>query len=136
MVVVDAKEGNLRGEEASQDIAGETSDGVDGENVERIVDSEQELDLGAVVASRCANNAKDYSRPGGNETGARGDGDEASNDAGAESNGRPLLLKPIVQQTPCDSTDRGSQVGHNGGHDGAQVGGKGRAGVKAEPTHP
>ena len=53
-------------EEAGQDVADETSDGVHGEDVKRVVDAENELELGGIVGTCCSDDAIDDGRPGGN----------------------------------------------------------------------
>ena len=130
------KRRNVRGEECSQSIPGETTDGVHGKDIESVVDAEHKLELGGVVAGHGADGAKDDGGPGGDVTRAGRDGDEAGDDAGAEADGGPLALETVVEQTPGEAADGGGEVGGDGGHDGAQVGGGGRAGVEAEPTDP
>lgn len=51
------------GEEGGANIADETANTVDGENIEGIVDSEKEFDLGSVVRTGSAKNTKDNSCP-------------------------------------------------------------------------
>jgi hypothetical protein len=53
------------GEEGGANVANETADTVDSENVEGIVDTEKELDLGSVVRTGGAKNTKDNSGPRG-----------------------------------------------------------------------
>jgi hypothetical protein len=51
------------GEEGGANIADETADTVNSENIEGIVDSEKELDLGSVVRTGSAKSTKDNSGP-------------------------------------------------------------------------
>lgn len=50
-------------EEGSANVANETANAVDGKDIESIVDSEKELDLGSVVRASSANSTKDNSSP-------------------------------------------------------------------------
>lgn len=53
------------GEEGRQDVADEAADAVHGKDVERVVDAEEELELGGVVGERGAEDAVDDSGPDG-----------------------------------------------------------------------
>jgi hypothetical protein len=128
--------GYVRSKETRQEVADNTTNGVLSEHIEAFVNADQELDLGAEVASDRANNAEDDSGPRRNETGTRGDGDETSNDTGTETHGAPLPLKTVIEENPSQATDAGSNVGNNAGHDGAGVGSKSGTTVEAEPANP
>lgn len=105
-------------------------------NIKSIVNAHDVLELGAVVASSGTNNAEDDSRPGWDETRSRSDGNETSDDTGAETNGGPLLLESVVEETPGDTSNGSSQVGDNGSHDSTEVSTQGRTGVESEPSDP
>lgn len=65
----------IRCEESRQEVSDQTSDGVDGENVEGVVYTvEEEFELCGEVAAETRDETVDYCCPGGDETGARGDG--------------------------------------------------------------
>lgn len=66
----------------------------------------------------------------------RGNRDQASNDTGAESHSRPLVLQAIIEKTPSDTTDGRRDVGDDNGHDSAEVGGAGTTTVETEPSNP
>jgi len=124
------------GEEAGEDVADETADGVHGEDIEGIVNAEEELELGGIVGAGGSNNTVDNCGPGGHETGTGGDGYETGDDTGAESHGGPFAFETVVHHAPGDSADGGCEIGHDGCHYGAQVGGQSRTGVEAEPANP
>lgn len=69
-------------------------------------------------------------------TGARGNADQPCDYARAKANCRKLPLQAVIQQTPSDAPHASSQVSDHGGHDTAQVGSEGGAGVEAEPADP
>jgi len=109
------------GEETGEDIADETANGVDGEDIESIVNSEEELELGGIVGTSGANDTEDHCCPSGHETGTRSDGHKTGNDTRAETDGGPFAFKTVVHHAPGDTTNAGCEVGHNGCHHGAQV---------------
>ncbi|KAI6761597.1 hypothetical protein HG531_002150 [Fusarium graminearum] len=74
------------GEEGGANIADETANTVDGENIEGIVDSEKEFDLGSLPKEGHS---------------LRGDADKTSNDTGTEPNSGELPLEAVVQKTPA-----------------------------------
>ena len=71
----------VRSEESGEDIARNAADGVQGEDVKRVVDLEPVLDLGAEVAGDGGDDAEDDCGPGGNVSRGGGDADEAGDDA-------------------------------------------------------
>ena len=123
-------------EEGSEDVADEAADGVLGENVQRIVDAQDELEFGGVIGAGGTHDAVDDCRPGGHEAGSRGDGDQAGHHAGAEAHGGPLALEAVVEDAPGDAADTSGEVGDDGCHDRAHVGREGRACVETEPADP
>ena len=124
------------GEEGGEDVADQTADGVLGEDIERVVDAQHELQLRGVVCACCANDAVDDGGPGGHEARAGCDGYKACYDAGAEAHGGPFALEAVVEHAPGDSADAGGEVGYDCGHHGSHVGCEGGTGVEAEPTDP
>jgi hypothetical protein len=51
------------GEEGGANVADETANTMNSEDIESIVDSEKELDLGSVIRTGSANSTKDNSSP-------------------------------------------------------------------------
>jgi len=123
-------------EESCKNVADETTNGVFSENIKSIIDTEDEFELGCVVSSCGTDNTIDNCRPGRDEAGPWRDSNKAGNDTGAETNSGPFALKTIIKDTPCDTSNAGSQVSNNSGHDSAHVGGKSRTSVESEPTNP
>jgi len=74
-------------EEGREDVADQTADGVLGEDVQRVVDANHELQLGGVVGTCRPDDAVDHGGPGRHESGTGGDGDQARNNARAEADG-------------------------------------------------
>ena len=105
------------GEEAGKQIPNETADGVDGEDVERVVDAEEEFDFGRVVAADAADDAVDDCGPGRYEATSWCDCDEAGDNTGAETDSRELAFEPVVDEAPCDAANRGGKVGNHRSHD-------------------
>lgn len=128
--------GYLRSEDAGADVTDHAADAVDGEDIESIVNTDEELELGSEVADDAANDAHDEGAPGGDEAGAGGDDDEAGDGTGAEANGGPLALEAEIEEDPGETAHRGGQVGVEAGDDGADVHGEGGAAVEAEPADP
>jgi len=53
----------LRGEESGEDVSNDSTDAVLGEDIESIIDSDDEFQLGGIVASSSTNNTVDDSSP-------------------------------------------------------------------------
>lgn len=130
------KKEDLRSKETGEEVSDDTTDTVDSIDIKRIVNTQDILELGTVVASSSTDNTKDNSGPGWDETRSRSNGNETSNNTGAETDGGPLLLESVVKKTPGDTSNGSGQVGHNGGHDSAEVSTQGRTGVESEPSDP
>lgn len=109
---------------------------MDGKDIQGVINLEPILELGGVVASDSADNTEDESGPWGHEARSRSNSYQASDDSRAETHGRPLPLESVIQKTPSDTANRSGEVGHKGCHDSSHVGGKGRASVESEPSHP
>lgn len=109
---------------------------MDGKDVEGIVNANEELELGGKVAANGTDNADDEASPGSNETRSGRNRNKASNGARAEANSAPFLLQTIIEQNPSNTTDRGSQVGDEAGHDGTNVHAQSGTTVEAEPANP
>lgn len=95
---------------------------MDGEDVKRVIDVEEVLDLRGKVTGDGTDNAEDDGRPRGDESSSRSDGDESSDGTGAESDSGPLAVEPVVHEGPCDATGGCSGVSNKASHDSADVG--------------
>lgn len=127
---------DIRSKDTSQQVADNTSDTVLSKHIERLINTQKELELSSKVAADTADNTKDESRPGRDVTRSRGDGDKTSNGTRAEADGAPLPLQPVIEQDPSQATDACSNVSDDAGHDGAEVGGQGAAAIETEPADP
>ena len=127
---------DLRSEETSAEVTDKTADGMDGEDIQSVVDAQKEFDLSAVIACRAGSNTVDDCRPSRNISRPRRDSHETSNDTRAESNSRPFLLKSVIQQTPSDTAHRSSEVSHNSRHDSTHTSAQSRASIEAKPPYP
>lgn len=105
-------------------------------DIEGIVDTNPELNLGSQVARNAANDAIDDGRPGRYKSSGRSDSDQACNDTTAEADSAPFLLQAVVHQTPGEATDASRDMGHNAGQNCTQVRAESATTVKAEPAHP
>lgn len=123
----------VRGEETGQEITDETSNTVDGEDIERVIDMEEELEFGGIVASDSSDYTEDNSRPGRDEARTRGDCDQSRNDTTAETNSGPFPFKTVVEKTPGNTTDASRKVGDNCSHNSTKVGSESTTSVEAEP---
>lgn len=126
----------LRGKKGSQNIANKSTDSVHGKNVESIVATEEVLEFRGIVACYTSADTEDHSSPSGNVSGPGGDGNQARNDTGAESDCRPLALKTVINQAPGDATNTGCEIRDDCRHDGAEIGGESGTGVEPKPTNP
>lgn len=124
------------GEDTGEEVTDDTANTVLSEDIKSVVDVDEELELGGVVAGGASDNTVDDSSPGSDETRAGSDGDETSNDTGAEADGRPLLLKTVVEETPGDTTNGSSNLGDDASHDTTEVSREGGTTVEAEPADP
>ncbi len=89
---IDTRWGYKRGEKTGEQVSDDTTDSVDGENIESIIGAHEELEFGSDVAADSTDNTENESRPRRDKAGGRGDGDEACNGAGAETDDGPFLL--------------------------------------------
>ena len=104
------------GEEAGKHVTDEASNSMDGEDIERVVNTEYKLELGGIIGASGSDDTVDDGSPSGYETRSGGDGYETSNNTGAETDGRPFALQTVVHHAPGDTTDTGCQVGYNSCH--------------------
>lgn len=108
-------------EEGGEDVSDKSTNGVFGEDIKSVIDAKDKLELGSIIGTGSSHNTIDDGGPGRNETRSGSDSDETSNDTGAEADGGPFALKTIIEDTPCDTSNAGSQVGDDCGHDSAHV---------------
>jgi len=78
---------HLRSEEGGHEVTSNATNTVDGEDIERVVDVDQVLDLSGEIAHDGTNNTEYDGGPSWDVTGGWGNGDEAGDDTGAETNG-------------------------------------------------
>jgi hypothetical protein len=123
-------------EEGSEDVANKTTNGVLGKDIEGIINTKDELELGSVVGTCGTDNTVNDGSPGWNVTGTRSNSDESGNDTRAETNSRPLAFKTVIKNTPSDASNACSQVGDNSGHDSAHVGCESGTSIETEPSNP
>lgn len=128
--------GDLRSEETSHDIASQSTDRMDSEDVKRVIDTKHILELSGEVASNGSNTANDDRAPDRNESRGRRNSDQASNGARAETDCGPLAIKSVVHEAPHERTGRGSEVGDYASRHCAQVRRKRRASIETEPANP
>lgn len=126
----------LRGEESSKDVSDETADAVHGKDIERVVAAEEVLQLGGVVACDTTTGTKYNGRPRRNVSRAGCDSDKTRNNTRAETNSRPLALEAVVNQTPSDASDAGSQISNDSSHNSTQVSSQSRTSVETKPADP
>lgn len=126
----------VRGKDTSQQVSDDSSNTVLSEDIEGVVNVDEELELGGVVACGSSDNTVDNSGPWWDVSRSWSDGDETSDDTGAETNSGPLLLKTVIEQAPGDSTDGSSNVGNQASHNSTDVGSTGRSTVESEPSNP
>lgn len=109
---------------------------MDGEDIERIVNVEEVLDLRGEVTGDGTDDTEDDGGPGWDESSGRSDGNETSDGTGAESDSGPLAVESVIHESPCDTTGGSCSVSDEAGHDSADVGSKSRATVESEPANP
>lgn len=109
---------------------------MDCEDVQSIVNTEPELQLGGKVAGDSTDNAENDGAPWGDKARGWRDSNETGDSTTAETNSAPLLLQTVIQQAPGESAHTSSNVSNNAGHHGTQVCTESTAAVEAEPTNP
>jgi hypothetical protein len=102
-------------------------------HVEAVVVAEDELELGGKVADGAGHEAEEDGGGAADEAARGRDRDEAGDGARAEADGGPLALEAPVPEHPRQPADARGEVGDDARLRGAEVGGKGRAAVEAEP---
>lgn len=147
-----------RAAEDSQ-VANNTTDSVLREDIDGVVNADPKLDRCCQIAPAGTDDAKNHGGPGGDESscfqelgtdhqavftnygGLKAltswcDSNQSGNGTTAETNSAPFPLQAVVQKTPGETTDAGSDMGDHASHYGAQVTSEGAATVEAEPADP
>ena len=109
---------------------------MDGKDIERIINANEELEFGRVVACDSANHTENDSRPRRNVTRGRSDGNEAGNGTRAPADSRPFAFKSVIDQHPCKSTDRCSKIGNDAGHGCTKIAAESGTTVESKPSEP
>lgn len=125
-----------RGEKSGQQITDNTTDTMDGEDIEGIVGAHDKFELRGYVAADAADDAEDDSRPRRDVSGGRRDGHEARDGAGTEADDGPLPLEAVIEEDPGDAANGGREMGDDASHDGAKIRSKRGTAVETEPTDP
>lgn len=123
-------------EEGIEKQANDATDTMLSEHVEGVVNTDEELELGAVIAHDARDDAESNAGPGGDNSGSGSGGNESRDGARAPADQRPLLGKTVIAEAPSHGGEHGSEAGVPAGHGGAEVGAKGGATVEAEPAEP
>lgn len=76
-----------------------------GEDVKRIIDPHEVLQLRRVIAANRTNKPKDHSRPNWDEATSRGDADQASDSSRAEAYRRPFPIKSVIYEYPREAAN-------------------------------
>lgn len=124
-------------EDASQEAADDTTDAVQLEDFQPVVDAEEDVDVFAESADDGGHEPDHGGQPYGDVACCRRDADEASDAAltGADE-GDAAAVTHHVYAHPADDAEGGRDVGVEGGVHGADAGVEGRAAVEAEPACP
>ena len=135
---VDAVEADdaARSEEGVEEETDDAADSVLGKHIERVVDADEELDLGAKVAGDTRDDTENDAGPRVDEARGRGGGDESRDAARAPADHGPLAGEAVVEDAPCHGSKHGGETRVPAGHDSTEVGAKGRATVETQPAEP
>lgn len=95
-----------------------------------------ERTFGAKVAADAGSDAENDAGPGVEKTRGRCGSDEARDGTRAPTDHGPFLGETEIEEAPGHGGEHGGQARVPAGHDGAEVGAKGRAAVESEPAKP
>ena len=109
---------------------------MDSKYIESIVAAEEVLQLRGIVACNATAHTENDGSPGRHKARSRRDGNQSSNNAGAEAHSRPFSFQAVVNKAPGDASNASRKVGNNGSHYGTEVSRKSRASVETKPSHP
>jgi len=123
-------------EEGVEEQPDDSADAVFSPHVERVIDSNQELNLGSKIAAYAGDNTQDNAGPGRDKSGGRRGGDKSRDSARAPADEGPLLGEAVIEEAPSHGRKHGSQARVPAGHGSAEVGAKGRATVESQPAEP
>ena len=107
-----------------------------GKDIESLVDTEQELELGSEITSGTSDETDSDGGGSSDETGSGGDTNETSDSTRAKSDDRPFPLESVIPQHPGDTSYRCSEIGDDTSHGGSKVGTESGTTVETEPTEP
>jgi len=107
--------------ETGQEISYHTTNTVDCKDIERIVNADEELEFGCIIANDTADDTEDDSRPRRDVSRCRRDGNKTSNGTRAPTDSGPFAFKAVIDQHPCKSTHRCSKIGDDASHNSAKV---------------
>lgn len=109
---------------------------MDGEYVERVINSESVLKLGGEVASNSADNTEDDRWPNRHITWGRSNSDQSRNAARAKAYSWKFTLDAVIQEDPSESTCTCCEVGDDASGNSTQVSTESATTVEAKPAHP
>ena len=124
---------------AEQPVEDETDharDTVLSEHIHGIVDVDQVLDLGSVIADDAGDDPEEDGGVGGEETGSGGGSNKPRDETGAETDHGPFAGKTEIEDAPSDSGHDGGEVGVPACHERAEVRAEGGTAVESEPAKP
>lgn len=124
------------GEESVEDETDDSCQSVLCEEIESVINADEMLDLGSVIACRGGDNTKDDTGPQWDKARAGGGSHETGNRTGAETNHGVLFLDSVIEQTPDNTTGGCGDAGVEGSIYGSEVGAKGRTGIETDPSEP
>lgn len=124
------------GEETGKEATDHAANPVRSKDIESLINANEKLELGGKVTGDGGNRTDGKSSWGTDVASSRGDTDQTRNSTGAEANSGPFAFKPVVQEHPDQTTDRGRKVGDDTSLNSPQVGRKSGTTIEAEPTEP
>lgn len=153
---VDAVESDNRtaSEESVKNETNDTADTVLSEDIERVINSDEELDceirlvsvikhtlmrwltLGGKVTGDTSNNAENDTGPGVDETRSRSGSNETRDGTRAPTDHGPLAGQTEIENTPGHGSEHGSEARVPASHNSTEVGAEGRTTVEAKPAKP
>ena len=117
----------LGGEDAGQHGADDTADAMHAEDVQGVVIAEHALELGrGDEADHAGCDADDQRTHGPDGAGGRGDGDQAGDGAGGDTQHAGLAVGHPLREHPGQRRGGGGDLGDQHGHAGTSVGGQRR----------
>lgn len=122
--------------EIREKIANYTTNTVNSENIESIVNSNEEFELGNIIASERANHTENNCRPWRNVTGGGSNCDKTGDGTRAPTDDTPFVFETVINQNPSKSANGSRKIGDDTSHGGSEIAAKTAAAVESEPTEP